>query len=91
LGYHRRSEKPEQRASEEISIIRQVSFQCSRILDLKKLHCGFSFIAAGAAVLIASWFKDHPYMPLTVAPAIAIIWWWTKAHKARLESIPWKV
>lgn len=46
-----------------------------------------SFIAAGAAVCISVFINVHPYMPLAAAPAVGIIWWWTKSHAARLGRI----
>jgi len=49
-------------------------------------------VAAGTAVLIALWSKDIPLVLIAVAPVIALIWWWTRFHSARLlrEAIPSK-
>ena len=51
-----------------------------------------SIIAAGGAVIIATWLGVYLWAPFVVAPVTAIIWWWTKSHSARLEraAIPSK-
>ena len=43
-----------------------------------------SMIAAGSAACIAVWSYRSPIMPLAFAPAIGIMWWWTRLHGKRL-------
>jgi hypothetical protein len=47
-----------------------------------------SFIAAGAAVLIASWSKETPWIPFAFAPVVFLIWSWIRFYRARLERAP---